>query len=105
MSHCDALKERKSRREGGANWPLCPVFPKDRTKESRQTASLPYHFSEERLVMMRFNINVYPFGIGRRKKSDRLLWKIIGGAALAVAGAGVIKMLPDIKRYIRISTM
>jgi Family of unknown function (DUF6893) len=68
------------------------------------TAHYPL-FSEGRLVMMRFNINVYPFGIGRRKKSDRLLWKIIGGAALAVAGAGVIKMLPDIKRYIRISTM
>jgi hypothetical protein len=33
------------------------------------------------------------------------LWKIIGGAALAVAGAGVIRMLPDIRRYIRISTM
>ena len=62
-------------------------------------------FSEGRLVMMRFNINVYPFGIGRRKKFDRLLWKIIGGAALAVAGAGVIRMLPDIRRYIRISTM
>jgi hypothetical protein len=62
-------------------------------------------FSEERLVMMRFNINVYPFGLGRRKKSDHLLWKIIGGAALAVAGAGVIRMLPDIKRYIRISSM
>jgi len=55
--------------------------------------------------MMRFNINVYPFGIGRRKKFDRLLWKIVGGAALAVAGAGVIKMLPDLRRYIRISTM
>jgi hypothetical protein len=54
---------------------------------------------------MKFNINVYPFGIGRRRNSDRLLWKILGGAALAVAGAGVIKMLPDIKRYIRISTM
>jgi hypothetical protein len=55
--------------------------------------------------MMRFNINVYPFGIGRRKKSDRLLWKILGGAALAVVGAGVIRMLPDIRRYIRISAM
>ena len=54
---------------------------------------------------MRFNINVYPFGIGRRKRSERLMWKIIGGAALAVAGAGVIRMLPDIRRYIRISTM
>ena len=54
---------------------------------------------------MRFNINVYPFGIGRRKKSNQLLWKIVGGAALAVVGAGVIRMLPDIKRYIRISMM
>jgi hypothetical protein len=62
-------------------------------------------FLRERLVIMRFNINVYPFGIGRRKKSDRLLWKIVGGAALAVAGAGVVRMLPDIKRYIRISMM
>ena len=54
---------------------------------------------------MKFNLNVYPFGIGRRKKSDHLLWKIVGGAALAVVGAGVIRMLPEIKRYIRISTM
>ena len=54
---------------------------------------------------MRFNLNIYPFGIGRRKKSEHLLWKIICGAALAVIGAGVIRMLPDIKRYIRISTM
>jgi len=54
---------------------------------------------------MKFNLNVYPFGIGRRKKSNHLLWKIIGGAALAVVGAGVIRMLPEIKRYIRISTM
>jgi len=54
---------------------------------------------------MRFNINVYPFGIGRRKKSGHLLWKIVGGAALAVVGAGVIRALPDIKRYIRMSTM
>jgi len=55
--------------------------------------------------MMRFNINVYPFSIGRRRKSNHLLWKIVGGAALAVAGAKVIRMLPDIRRYIRISTM
>jgi hypothetical protein len=54
---------------------------------------------------MRFNIDVYPFGIGRRKKSNHLLWKIVGGAALAVVGAGAIRMLPDIKRYIRISMM
>ena len=54
---------------------------------------------------MRFNINVSSFGLGRRKKSNHLLWKVIGGAALAVVGAGVIRMIPDIKRYIRISTM
>jgi hypothetical protein len=33
------------------------------------------------------------------------MWKIIGGAALAVAGVGVIRMIPDVRRYIRISTM
>ncbi len=55
--------------------------------------------------MMRFNINVYPFGIGRRKRNDHLFWKIVGGAALAAAGIGMIRMLPDIKRYIRISMM
>ena len=54
---------------------------------------------------MRFNINVGPFGFGRRKRSNHLLLKVIGGAALAVVGAGVIRMLPDIRRYIRISTM
>jgi len=54
---------------------------------------------------MRFNINIYPFGIGRRKKTNRRMWKIIGGAALAVAGVGVIRMIPDVRRYIRISTM
>jgi hypothetical protein len=55
--------------------------------------------------MMRFNIGGYSCGISRRKKSNHLLWKVIGGAALAVVGAGVIRMIPDIKRYIRISTM
>lgn len=54
---------------------------------------------------MRFNLNVYPFGLGRKKKANHTLWKIIGSAALAVVGAGVIASLPDIKRYIRISTM
>lgn len=54
---------------------------------------------------MRFNINVSNFGFGRRKRSNHLLLKVIGGAALAVVGAGVIRMMPDIKRYIRISSM
>lgn len=33
------------------------------------------------------------------------VWSIIGGAALVVAAAAVIVTLPDIKRYIKISTM
>lgn len=33
------------------------------------------------------------------------LWKIIGGAALLVVAAAVVVALPDIKRYIKISTM
>jgi hypothetical protein len=45
------------------------------------------------------------FGHRRKKDSNHLLWKIAGGAALALVGAGVIRSLPDIKRYIRISTM
>ena len=32
-------------------------------------------------------------------------WKIIGGAALVLLVAGVAATLPDIKRYIKISTM
>ena len=45
------------------------------------------------------------FGHRRQKNSNHLFWKIAGGAALALVGAGVIRSLPDIKRYIRISTM
>jgi hypothetical protein len=37
--------------------------------------------------------------------SGHLVWKIVGGMALAVVAAGVIASLNDIKRYIRISTM
>ncbi len=32
-------------------------------------------------------------------------WKIVGGTALALVAAGIIISLPDIKRYIKISTM
>ena len=32
-------------------------------------------------------------------------WKIVGGTILALAAAAVIVSLPDIKRYIKISTM
>jgi hypothetical protein len=54
--------------------------------------------------MMRFNVNVYPFGFGR-KKSNRTIWKIIGGAAVAAVAAGVIANISGIKRYIRTGTM
>jgi hypothetical protein len=33
------------------------------------------------------------------------VWSIFGGAALVVLAAAVIVNLPDIKRYIKISTM
>lgn len=32
-------------------------------------------------------------------------WKIVGGAALALAVVAVVVTLPDLKRYIKISTM
>ena len=32
-------------------------------------------------------------------------WKIVGGTAVALIAAAVIISLPDIKRYIKISTM
>ncbi len=34
-----------------------------------------------------------------------MAWKIVGGAALALVAAAVIISLPDLKRYIKISTM
>ena len=33
------------------------------------------------------------------------LWKLVGATALVLALAGVVVSLPDIKRYIKISTM
>ena len=36
---------------------------------------------------------------------SHLVWKIVGGMALAVVAVGVIASLQDIKRYIKISTM
>jgi len=41
----------------------------------------------------------------RRKSSGFSIWYLIGGAALALVAVGVITQLPDIKRYVRISTM
>jgi hypothetical protein len=37
--------------------------------------------------------------------SGHLVWKILGGAALAIVATGLITSLHDIRRYIRISTM
>ncbi|MFN7949777.1 MAG: hypothetical protein U0Z53_30770 [Blastocatellia bacterium] len=52
---------------------------------------------------MSFNLRANPFK--RRHKSNHWVLKLIGGAAAAAVAAGVITSLPDIKRYIRISSM
>lgn len=39
------------------------------------------------------------------KSSGHLVWKIVGGAALAAVAAGLVASLNDIRRYIRISRM
>jgi hypothetical protein len=41
----------------------------------------------------------------RGRSSGVNVWFIIGGAALAPVVAGVITQLPDIKRYVRMTTM
>ena len=41
----------------------------------------------------------------RKKSSNHLVLKIIGGTTLALLAAGIIVSLPDIKRYINITTM
>lgn len=42
----------------------------------------------------------------RERSSSHLnIWSIVGGVALIAAAAAVIVSLPDIKRYIKISTM
>jgi len=38
-------------------------------------------------------------------RSKHLIWKIAGGAAVALVAAGVLTSLHDIRRYIRISRM
>lgn len=40
-----------------------------------------------------------------RKSGGLGVWSIIGGAALVIMAAAVLTSLPDIKRYIKISTM
>ncbi|HWP44013.1 MAG TPA: hypothetical protein VNO14_12295 [Blastocatellia bacterium] len=46
-----------------------------------------------------------PVLFARKKKSNHTAWKVIGGTALALVAAGLIVNLPDIKKYIKISTM
>lgn len=41
----------------------------------------------------------------RKKSVNHKLLKIIGGAALALLAAEMVVSLPDIKRYIKITTM
>ena len=41
----------------------------------------------------------------RKKASNHIVWKIVGGAALAVVAAGLIANFTDIKRYVKIVTM
>ncbi|HKX28729.1 MAG TPA: hypothetical protein VJ302_13605 [Blastocatellia bacterium] len=52
---------------------------------------------------MNFRLNIFPFY--QKKRNTHLIWKLVGGATLAAAGAGVVKMLPDIKRYVKINLM
>jgi len=40
-----------------------------------------------------------------RNSAGHLAWKIVGGAALALAATGLLYSLKDIQRYIRISRM
>jgi hypothetical protein len=40
-----------------------------------------------------------------RSSANVSIWSIVGGVALIAAAAAVIVSLPDIKRYIKISTM
>ena len=43
----------------------------------------------------------------RREKSSSgvTIWSIVGGAMIVAAAAALIVSIPDIKRYIKISTM
>jgi hypothetical protein len=47
----------------------------------------------------------FPNFLNRKKSSDNHVWKIVGGAALALVAAGLIANYSDIRRYIKIVTM
>lgn len=40
-----------------------------------------------------------------KKSSNHLIWKVIGGATLAVVATALAVSFNDIRRYIKISTM
>ncbi len=40
-----------------------------------------------------------------RRRKNHPLMRVLGGALIAVVGAGVVKMFPDIRRYLKISRM
>jgi hypothetical protein len=40
-----------------------------------------------------------------KKKTNHKVWKVVGGVALAALAAGLIVSFPDIKRYIKMSSM
>lgn len=40
-----------------------------------------------------------------KKSSNGLVWKLVGGVALAAFAAGVVANFNDIKRYIKITMM
>ena len=41
----------------------------------------------------------------KKKKKNGMVWKMVGGVALAAFAAGLIANVGDLKRYIKISTM
>jgi uncharacterized membrane protein YozB (DUF420 family) len=41
----------------------------------------------------------------RRRSSNHLVWKVLGGSAVTAVVIAVVASIPDIKRYIKISTM
>lgn len=41
----------------------------------------------------------------QNRRPNSMVWYVVGGAALVAIAALVIVMVPDIKKYIKISTM
>ena len=44
---------------------------------------------------MRINLKQNPF---KRRKKNPWAWRVIGGAALAAAGVGLARLIPNLKR-------